>query len=93
MSRLVKKMAFVAAVAITGCGATLPQLRNRASLELSCAPESLNVSDLDGATKIVTGCGKRAVYVQLFNNSRYPTWLLNSSIEPSGAPSAVSSAP
>jgi hypothetical protein len=93
MSGFVKKMAFVAAVAITGCAATLPQLRNRASLDFSCAPESLQMSDLDGATKIVTGCGKRAVYVQLFNNSRDPTWLLNSTIEPSGPPAPAPSAP
>jgi hypothetical protein len=35
---------------------------------------------------VVTGCGKRAVYVELFNDGRYPTWLLNSSVEPRPTP-------
>jgi hypothetical protein len=77
--------ALAAALAFTGCGATLSQLRNRASVDLSCTPESLQVRPLDGATEIVTGCGKRAIYVQEFNNARYPTWLLNSKIEAPGA--------
>jgi hypothetical protein len=83
----------MAAVMLSGCGATIPQLRARASVDLSCQPESLQVKELDAATEIVTGCGKRAIYVHLFNNSRYPTWLLNSSIEPSSAPSAAQSSP
>jgi hypothetical protein len=78
-------------LAFTGCGATLHQLRNRASVDLSCTPESIEVDAMDSATQVVTGCGKRAVYVQLFNNSRYPTWLLNSAIEPVGPPPTAQS--
>jgi hypothetical protein len=92
MFKLSTMTTLAAAVAITGCGATLPQLRTRASVDLSCTPESLQMQPLDGATEIVTGCGKRALYVQLFNNSRYPTWLLNSNIEPAGVPPSAQSA-
>jgi hypothetical protein len=92
MLKLSRITALVAAMAFTGCGATLPQLRTRASLDLSCTPESLQLQPLDGATEIVTGCGKRALYVQLFNNSRYPTWLLNSNVEPTGVPPGAQSA-
>jgi hypothetical protein len=69
-------------VGLGGCGATPTQLRARASVDLDCAPEQLRLDAIDGATQKVTGCGKRAIYVQLFNNSRYPTWLLNSTVVP-----------
>jgi hypothetical protein len=78
--------ALAGGLALMGCGATLPQLRTRASVDLACKPESLQLKELDGATQVVTGCGKRAVYVELFNDSRYPTWLLNSSVEPAAVP-------
>jgi hypothetical protein len=92
MFKLSRVTMLAAVAAITGCGATLPQLRTRASVDLSCTPESLQLQPLDGATEIVTGCGKRAVYVQLFNDSRGSTWLLNSNIEPAGFPPATQSA-
>jgi hypothetical protein len=92
MFKLSRMTTLAVAVAITGCGATLPQLRTRASVDLSCTPESIQLKPLDGATEIATGCGKRALYVQLFNNSRYPTWLLNSNIEPAGVPLGARSA-
>jgi hypothetical protein len=75
-----------AAFGMSGCGATIPQLRTRASVDMSCTAESLHVQPLDDATQIVSGCGKRAVYVELFNNARAPTWLLNSSIDDVGVP-------
>jgi hypothetical protein len=92
MLKLSTMTMLVAALALTGCGATLPQLRTRASVDLSCTPESLQLQALDGATEVVTGCGKRALYVQLFNNNRYPTWLLNSSIDPANVPAGAQSA-
>jgi len=69
-----------AAAMLTGCGATLPQLKTRASLDFDCAQAQLDVKEIDPATRQVEGCGKRAMYVGIFNNSRYPTWLLNSEI-------------
>jgi hypothetical protein len=74
---------------LAGCGATLPQLQTRAALDLDCHAEALSVRVVDPATRLVTGCGKQAIYVENFNNSRYPAWLLNSEIRPE-APRAVS---
>ncbi len=91
MNWLFRILAAAAAFGLAGCGATLTQLRTRASLDLACAPDSIRLDEMDGATQVVTGCGKRAVYVQLFNNSRYPTWLLNSAVEPAPTPAAASS--
>ncbi len=92
MSKLSRMAMVAAAVGVTGCGATLSQLRTRASFDLSCAPESLQLKPVDGATEIVAGCGKRALYVQQFNNARYSTWLLNSAVEPQGVPPGAQSA-
>ncbi len=86
-----KMTTLAAAVGFMGCGATLSQLRGRASVDLSCAPESLQLQALDGATQVVSGCGKRAVYVEQFNNARHPTWLLNSNIEAPGIPPSAQS--
>ena len=36
---------------------------------------------VDRGTQVASGCGKRAIYVELFNNGRNPTWMLNSSVE------------
>ena len=82
--RMTIAAAIVAAASLTGCGATLTQLRTRAAVDLACAPEGIRTDAIDGATEMATGCGRRAIYVQLFNNSRYPTWLLNSSVQPVG---------
>ena len=91
MLKLSRMTTLAAALAVTGCGATLPQLRTRASFDLSCTPGSLQLQPLDDATEVVTGCGKRALYVQLFNNNRHPTWLLNSNVQPaSDTPGAQS---
>ena len=84
--KLSKLAALAAGLGLMGCGGTLPQLRSRASVDLACTPESLQLKELDQATQVVTGCGKRAVYVELFNDGRYPTWLLNSSVEPRPTP-------
>jgi hypothetical protein len=73
-------------VALAGCGATEAQLRTRAAFDLACPSGSIRTEAIDGATQLATGCGKRAIYVEMFNNSRNPTWLLNSSVEPLAAP-------
>ena len=91
MINLSRLMMLTASVAVMGCGATLSQLRTRASVDLSCAEQSLQLQPLDGATQVVTGCGKRAVYVEQFNNARNPTWLLNSSVEAISVPPGAQS--
>jgi hypothetical protein len=78
-----------ACVVLAGCGATQTQLRTRAAVDLACAPDAIRTEALDGATQVAMGCGKRAIYVEMLNNSRNPTWLLNSSVESVSAPPAV----
>jgi hypothetical protein len=72
----------------SGCGATVAQLKNRAAIDLDCQPSSLAIRSIDAATRNVNGCGKQAIYVEQFNHSVRPTWLLNSSITPSATASA-----
>ena len=75
-----RKMICFAVVVLSGCGASLQQLKTRASLDLDCSSEKLALQQIDPATQEVDGCGKRAIYLQLFNNARYPTWMLNSEV-------------
>jgi len=65
-----------------GCGATVEQLKVRAAIDLDCQPASLAIRPIDAATRSVSGCGKRAIYVEQFNHATRPTWLLNSAIAP-----------
>jgi hypothetical protein len=58
--------AFVGAL---GCMPTAPgalgaQLQSRASYDLGCAPFALGIYPLDARTRLVTGCGRRLVYVE-----------------------------
>jgi hypothetical protein len=93
MSGYVRSASLATIMLIAGCVATLPQLHTRAALDLACAPENLRDEAIDAATRVVTGCGKRAVYVEMFNDSRYPTWLLNSDIRTVDSPAARASNP
>jgi hypothetical protein len=77
-----------AALTLGGCGATLPQLKTRASIDLQCAEPRLQVKEIDPGTRQVEGCGKRALYVEIFNNSRHPVWMLNSDLREVPASSA-----
>ncbi len=77
-----------AVVTLTGCGATLQQLKTRASIDLDCTEAQLDVRPIDSGTRQVEGCGRRAMYVEIFNNSRYPAWMLNSDIRDLRATSA-----
>ena len=72
----------------SGCGATVEQLKVRAAIDLDCQPARLAIRPIDSATRSVNGCGKQAIYVEQFNHSVRPTWLLNSSITPSATASA-----
>lgn len=44
--------------------ATVAQLKTRAAFDLACPAESLELHELDARTRGVTGCGKRATYVE-----------------------------
>jgi hypothetical protein len=69
-----------AVIVLSGCGASLQQLKTRAAIDLDCDSTQLTLQEIDVGTQRVDGCGKRALYVQMFNNNRFPTWLLNSDI-------------
>jgi hypothetical protein len=73
---------FGAALLLNGCGATVPQLQTRAAFDFDCQPDTISVRALDPGTRVAAGCGKQAVYVENFNNSRHATWLLNSEVKP-----------
>jgi hypothetical protein len=81
-------MMWCALMVSTGCGATVQQLKTRAALDLDCTAARLDVKQIDSGTRQVEGCGKRAIYVELFNNSRYPVWMLNSDVRDVAARSA-----
>ncbi len=84
-----KRLSILAAVVmLSGCGATLQQLKARAAVDLECDADQLALQSIDNATQKVAGCGKSAVYVQLFNNNRYPTWALNSNVRDTTTKSA-----
>jgi hypothetical protein len=76
-----KKSLWVGAVLmLAGCAASLEQLKTRASLDLDCDAQRIELKPVDQGTQQAQGCGKKAIYVVQFNNARYPTWLLNSEI-------------
>jgi hypothetical protein len=66
-----------------GCGASMQQLKNRASIDLDCDIPQLAIRDVDAATRRVNGCGKQAIYVEQFNHGVRAAWLLDSPITPS----------
>ena len=78
----------LAVVATSACGATVGQLRTRASIDLECPEDRIGVKEVDSATRQVEGCGKSAVYVENFNDARYPTWTLNSAVHDVAAKTA-----
>lgn len=57
----------VAAMALVGCvdqNATTSQLKKRSSVDLSCPWYEVGVRSIDARTRLVEGCGKRAIYVE-----------------------------
>jgi hypothetical protein len=78
--RMRSKVWWCAVVILSGCGASLQQLKTRAAIDFDCRAEDIAVTEVDGATQQASGCGKKAIYVVQFNNARYTTWLLNSDI-------------
>lgn len=66
----------------SGCGAPVENLVTRAQFDLDCPERELRVHTLDDKTRGVTGCGKRATYIEMCDmtgmgpiNCR---WVLNS---------------
>ena len=60
----------------------------RASYDLQCPEENLEVTEIDDATRGVRGCGQQVVYVEACPKNRC-TWILNSDSRP--APGSESS--
>jgi hypothetical protein len=71
----------------SGCAAaTHDQLVRRASFDFDCGPDMLRYREIDDRTRGVTGCGKRATYVESCDGPREKantscTWILNGEIE------------
>ena len=67
-----------AVLATAGCSmATMhgDTLRTRASFDMQCPREQLHVTEIDGTTAGVEGCGQRGTYIY---NRPGDTWVLNS---------------
>lgn len=73
-------------LATSGCGATFEQLQSRAALDLDCQPTAISAREVDRLTRVATGCGKQAIYVQTCVGKAEDscTWLLNSEIKSIG---------
>ena len=71
-------------IGLLGCGASTEQLRSRASFDMNCPSDQLQIVEIDGRTQGVMGCGKRNTYVE--SCERYGqtggktgcSWVLNS---------------
>jgi hypothetical protein len=69
------------AMSLLGCGATQEQLVRRAAFDLNCSESQISVVELDDRSRGVSGCGKKAVYLESCttqNRERSScTWVLN----------------
>jgi hypothetical protein len=81
---LVPCFALATAGALSSCAApapaTLQQLRTRAAFDLGCAPEMLQVYELDRRARGVWGCGRRLAYVERCESTHGEvmcSWLLD----------------
>jgi hypothetical protein len=66
----------------------LEQLQTRAALDFNCQPAAISARFVDTQTRLATGCGKRAIYVETCSdrNRAVCAWMLNSEIKPAVAP-------
>lgn len=86
---------FAAACTVPPQHASITVLQGRAALELGCSPSQLVVHHLDRRTKLVTGCQRRAVYVESCEKRAHHwhcTWLLQTIVPErahASAPSAT----
>ena len=68
--------------ALLACGgATKDQLKTRAAFDLNCSEGEVQVIKLDSKTRGVSGCGRRATYVESCDGPpsaiRQCTWVMN----------------
>jgi hypothetical protein len=84
-----KRWLMTASLMAPGCGATFEQLQTRAALDLECQPAAISAQSVDAQTRVASGCGKQAIYVESCsgNNHSDCTWILNSTVKPAAAPS------
>lgn len=74
---------------LPGCFATDNQLLRRASFDMNCPEEQLRLVGIDRETTGVTGCGKRAAYIEVCKAPSDPlnkqcTWVKNSETKTDG---------
>jgi hypothetical protein len=78
-------------LALTGCQTVAP-IAPRAAVDLRCSESDLTIREIDGSTRVVDGCGKRAVYVKVCNHliaeMSECTWAMNT-IEDGGSEKQV----
>lgn len=81
---------FLLGCVLAGCYATATtgQLHKRAAFDLGC--EQVRLLEIDDRTQGVTGCGKRATYVEQCDGPRNNpattcTWILNGTVADDGA--------
>lgn len=89
-------VAVFVSVAFLGCagsnasagksGGKLDELRTRAAFDLTCAEEELKITDLGGNAIGVSGCNKRATYMEQCGGpgtswGNLCIWKLNSAVE------------
>jgi len=84
-----KRWLMTASLMAPGCGATFEQLQARAALDLECQPAAISAQSVDGQTRVASGCGKQAIYVESCSGHNHSdcTWMLNSTVKPAAAPS------
>jgi hypothetical protein len=59
-----KRWLMTASLMARGCGATFEQLQARAALDLECQPAAISAHSVEGQTRVASGCGKQAIYVE-----------------------------
>ena len=67
-----------------GCVATFGQLERRVQFDLDCPADKITFTKMDSRTVGVSGCGKKAVYVEDCKNGSFwdnnpCTWVLEGS--------------
>jgi hypothetical protein len=76
----------VSAIGMSGCGASVTKLHSRASFDLNCPSDQLQVLELDNRTRGVRGCSRQATYVEDCSTPARAadscTWVLNSDNRP-----------
>lgn len=67
----------VQGIVATACGIATANLRRRASFDLDCPEDDLEIVSLGAQTKGVRGCGRQGTYV-LMGTPGGRAWVLNS---------------